>query len=164
MFFAAPAELRSWLERHRARETELWVGFHKKASEKPSITWAEAVDQALCFGWIDGVRKSLGETSYMIRFTPRKRSSNWSAVNVRRAKELIELGLMRPAGLKAFEARTDDRSATYSYEQRHAAKLTAGQERRFHADRRPWAFFRSQPPSYRTAASAKRRGRSGSTG
>ncbi len=119
MFFAAPAELRSWLERHRARETELWVGFHKKASAKPTITWAEAVDQALCFGWIDGVRKSLGETSYMIRFTPRKRSSNWSAVNVRRAK---------------------------------AAKLTAGQERRLRADRRAWAFFRTQPPSYRTAA------------
>src|SRR5215207_3179776 len=107
-FFATPDELRAWLAEHHDSAPELWVGFYKKGSGKPSITWPESVDQALCFGWIDGVRKGIDETSYMIRFTPRKPRSTWSAVNIKRVGELTELGLMRPAGVKAFEARSGE--------------------------------------------------------
>jgi uncharacterized protein YdeI (YjbR/CyaY-like superfamily) len=109
-FFATPDEFRAWLEKHHETSDELWVGFYKKASGKRSITWPEAVDQALCFGWIDSVRRSVNSDSYTNRFTPRRKRSAWSAVNVERAKKLIELGLMRPAGLRAFEARSDGRS------------------------------------------------------
>jgi uncharacterized protein YdeI (YjbR/CyaY-like superfamily) len=151
-FFATPADFRAWLERHHESDSELIVGFHKRGSGRPSITWPEAVDQALCFGWIDGVRRRIDDTSYSIRFTPRKARSTWSAVNIRRMKELVEGGLVAPAGLAAFERRADDRSAIYSYEQRKAAKLEADQERRLRADERAWAFFDAQPPSYRRAA------------
>jgi uncharacterized protein YdeI (YjbR/CyaY-like superfamily) len=151
-FFATPSEFRTWLEKHHDDERELWVGFYKKGSGKPSITWPEAVDEALCFGWIDGIRKSVDDESYKNRFTPRKHRSNWSAINIERAKELIALGRMRPAGLKAFEARTDEKSAVYSYEQRHAAKLERAQEREFRANAKAWGFFQSRPPSYRKAA------------
>jgi uncharacterized protein YdeI (YjbR/CyaY-like superfamily) len=151
-FFATPADFRAWLERHHERDSELIVGFHKRGSGRPSITWPEAVDQALCFGWIDGVRRRIDDTSYSIRFTPRKARSTWSAVNIKRMKELVEGGLVAPAGLAAFERRADDRSAIYSYEQRKAADLEADQERRLRADERAWAFFEAQPPSYRRAA------------
>ena len=144
--------MRAWLEENHDRATELWVGFHKKGSGRPSITWPESVDEALCFGWIDGVRKSLGPESYMIRFTPRKARSTWSAVNIKRARELAAEGRMRPAGLKAFEARTDDRSAIYSYEQRHAARLDPEHEREFRANAKAWDWFQSRPPSYRKTA------------
>jgi len=149
VFFAAPAEFRAWLAENHDRASELWVGFHKKATGQPSITWPAAVDEALCFGWIDGIRRSLGDESYMIRFTPRKPRSTWSAVNIARAKELIAEGRMRPAGLAAFEARSDDRSAIYAYEQRHDAQLAPEDERQFRADERAWSFFEAQPPSYR---------------
>ena len=148
-FFASPADWRAWLEENHDRASELWVGFHKKATGRPSITWPEAVDEALCFGWIDGIRRSLGDESYMIRFTPRKARSTWSAVNIARAKELVAEGRMRPAGLAAFEARSDDRSAIYAYEQRHAAKLAPDEEREFRANERAWEFFQAQPPWYR---------------
>ena len=151
-FFPTPAKLRAWLEKHHDTTQELVVGFFKKGSGKPSITWPEAVDQALCFGWIDSVRRSLDDERYTIRFTPRKPRSNWSAVNVKRAKELIDLGLMHPAGQKAFDARTDDRSAIYSYEQRHAAKLDEAYERRFRRNKRAWEYFQAKAPSYRTSA------------
>jgi uncharacterized protein YdeI (YjbR/CyaY-like superfamily) len=151
-FFATPADFRAWLERHHESHSELIVGFHKRGSGRPSITWPEAVDQALCFGWIDGVRRRIDDTSYSIRFTPRKARSTWSAVNIKRMKELVEEGLVAPAGLAAFERRTDDRSAIYSYEQRKAAKLEPDQERRLGADERANAFFEAQPPSYRRAA------------
>jgi len=151
-FFATPDEFRAWLEAHHGTETELVVGFHKKGSGRPSITWPESVDQALCFGWIDGIRRSLDEESYTIRFTPRKPRSTWSAVNINRARELIDEGLMRPAGLAAFEARADDRSAIYSYEQRHSAVLPPEMEERFRANRAAWRFFEAQPPSYRKTA------------
>ena len=151
-FFAEPAELRAWLEENHERESELLVGFYKKATGKPSITWPEAVDEALCFGWIDGIRRSLGDESYTIRFTPRKARSTWSAVNIARAKELIAERRMRRAGLAAFEARSDDRSAIYAYEQRHHAKLVPDEEREFRANERAWAFFEAQPPSYRKTA------------
>jgi uncharacterized protein YdeI (YjbR/CyaY-like superfamily) len=126
--------------------------FHKKGTGRPSITWPEAVDQALCFGWIDGVRRSLNDSSYTIRFSPRKTRSNWSAVNVKRFGELRKLGLMHPAGLAAFERRAEERSGIYSYEQRHTATLDEAQECRFRANRRAWDFFQSQPASYRMAA------------
>ena len=136
-FFATPADFRAWIER---------------GSGRPSITLPEAVDQALCFGWIDGVRRRIDYTSYSIRFTPRKARSTWSAVNITRMNELVEEGLVAPAGLAAFGRRTDDRTAIYSYEQRRAAKLEPDQERRLRADERAWAFLEAQPPSYRRAA------------
>jgi uncharacterized protein YdeI (YjbR/CyaY-like superfamily) len=151
-FFATPSEFRAWLEEHHATAKELLVGFHKKGSGKPSITWPEAVDEALCFGWIDSVRKRIDDTSYSNRFTPRTVRSTWSAVNIKRAEDLIERGRMRPAGRKAFKARTVDQSAVYSYEQRAKAKLGGEFERQFRSNTRAWEFFRAQPPGYRTTA------------
>ena len=151
-FFATPAELRAWFEENHESSQELWVGFYKRDSGRPSVTWPEAVDEALCAGWIDGVRKGIDETSYAIRLTPRKRRSAWSAVNIARARELISQGLMRPAGLKAFEERSEARSGIYSYEQRGAAQLDHARERQLRANRRAWDFFRTQPPSYRQTA------------
>jgi len=150
-FFKAPSDLRMWLEAHHASAKEFWVGYHKKSSGKPGITWPESVDQALCFGWIDGIRKSIDDISYKIRFTPRKPSSIWSAVNIKRAQELIQQGWMQPAGLKAFEARKENRSGIYSYEQR-SDKLDATYEQRFKKNKAAWAYYQSRPPSYRKAA------------
>jgi uncharacterized protein YdeI (YjbR/CyaY-like superfamily) len=151
-FFTTPAEFRKWLEKHHASETELWVGFHKKASGKPSLTWPEAVEEALCFGWIDGVRHSLDETSYTNRFTPRKPTSNWSLINVNKVAELIASGRMRPAGLRAFEQRAEARTGIYSFEQRAEAKLDRAMERRFRSDEKAWAYWQSCPPGYRKIA------------
>jgi len=152
VFFATPAKFRAWLDGHHADVKELWVGFYKKSSGKPSITWPESVDEALCFGWIDGLRKSIGEVSYKIRFTPRKPGSIWSAINITRAKELKTLGQMHAVGLKAFEKRSDERSAIYSYEQRKAAQFTRADEQRFRANKAAWDFFQSRPPGYRRLA------------
>lgn len=151
-FFASPAGWRAWLEKNHANTQELWVGLYKRDSGRPSITWPEAVDGALCFGWIDGVRKSVDEGSYKIRFTPRKPGSIWSAVNIKRAKELSRLGLMHAAGLAAFEKRDADRSAIYAYEQRRTATLPSEFEKQFRANAKAWAFFESQPPWYRRTA------------
>src|SRR5438270_3852964 len=137
-FFESPSAFRAWLEEHHDTTQELWVGFYKKSSGKPSITWPEAVDEALCFGWIDGLRKGIDDVSYMIRFTPRKPSSNWSTVNVKRVAELSRLGLMRPAGLKAFEARAQEKSGIYAYEQRNNAKLDEAYEQQFRANKQAW--------------------------
>lgn len=154
VFFATQAEWRAWLEANHASETELLVGFHKKGTGMPSITWPESVDEALCFGWIDGVRRSLGAESYTIRFTPRKPRSFWSNVNIRRAGELIAEGRMMPAGLRAFEARTGERSGVYSFEQEDQAKvvLSPEMEARFRADAGAWEYFQSRPPWYRRTA------------
>src|SRR5215831_169679 len=130
-FFASLAEWRAWLEKQHADAEELWVGFYKRESGRPSITWPESVDGALCFGWIDGVRKSIDRVSYKIRFTPRKPRSIWSAINIKRAKELSTLGLMHATGLAAFEKRDADRSAIYAYEQRKTAKLPSEFDRQF---------------------------------
>ena len=150
-FFATPAAFRAWLAEHHATRDELWVGYHKKDSGKPSITWPESVDEALCYGWIDGIRKSLGPESYVIRFTPRKPRSNWSAVNVARVAELTKAGRMQPAGLAAFEKRVPERTAVYEYEQatRPEAALDAASERAFRANAAAWAFFQAQPAGYR---------------
>jgi uncharacterized protein YdeI (YjbR/CyaY-like superfamily) len=149
LFFATPADFRAWLDLHHARDQELSVGFYKKDSGKPSITWPESVDAALCYGWIDGVRNSIDESSYRIRFTPRKPTSTWSAINVKRVAELTKLGLMRPAGIKAFEARKGDKTGIYAYEQRKSAKLPRAYETRFRANKKAWEFFQAQPPWYR---------------
>ena len=151
-FFPTATEFRAWLEEHHQEARELWVGFYKVASGRPSISWPEAVDEALCFGWIDGVRKGIDDASYTIRFTPRQARSTWSAVNIKRAEELTELGLMRPAGLKAFAARTEDKSGIYAYEQRDAARLDEASERRFRDNGRAWDFFQAQAAWYRRAA------------
>jgi uncharacterized protein YdeI (YjbR/CyaY-like superfamily) len=147
-FFATPAAFRAWLKKHHASATELLVGFYKRDSGKPSITWPEAVDQALCFGWIDGVRKRIDDVSYSIRFTPRKAVSNWSAINIARVAELTKLGLMQPAGLRAFEKRREDKSAIYSYENA-VRTLDPADEKTFRANRKAWQFFNAQPPWYR---------------
>jgi uncharacterized protein YdeI (YjbR/CyaY-like superfamily) len=152
VFFATPAKFRAWLEKHHASETELWVGFHRKASGKPSITWPESVDEALCVGWIDGIRKTIDESSYMIRFTPRKKTSTWSLVNLGRVPVLQREGRMRPAGLKAFEERAEAKSGIYSYEQRKHAALDAEAEKEFRKNARAWKFFSAQPPGYRKIA------------
>jgi len=151
-FFATSEEFRAWLEQHHDTATELWVGLYKKRSGRPSITWPEAVDEALCFGWIDSVRQSIDDESYMNRFTPRKPDSNWSAVNVRRVGELTKQRRMRAAGLKAFGQRRQGKTAIYSYEQRHAVKLDPAFERRFRASKEAWSWFQAQPDGYRATA------------
>jgi uncharacterized protein YdeI (YjbR/CyaY-like superfamily) len=152
LFFATPNELRAWFDAHHETADELVLGFYKVGSGRPSVTWPEAVDEALCVGWIDGVRRRLDDVSYTNRFTPRRPRSNWSAINIKRVGELIAEGRMRPAGLAAFEARTDDRSAIYSYEQRHNAQLGEEYERLFRDRADAWGWFEAQPPSYRKAA------------
>ncbi|SRR5258708_329403 len=147
-FFPTPSDFRAWLEAHHNKFPELLVGFYKKSSGKPSITWPESVAEALCFGWIDGVRKSLNETSYTIRFTPRKPTSNWSSININLVRKLTKQGLMHPAGLKAFAARSAKKSGIYSYEQRKSAQFTREQEKQFRANKAAWDFFRSQAPWY----------------
>jgi uncharacterized protein YdeI (YjbR/CyaY-like superfamily) len=151
-YFDGPEAWRAWLETHHADATELWVGYHKRATGRPSLTWAESVDQALCFGWIDGIRKRVDDERYTIRFTPRTARSVWSRVNIERVAELNAQGLMRPAGLTAFAARDDRRSGIYSFEQREDPRLSAEQEAAFRADAAAWAWFAAQPPSYRRPA------------
>jgi uncharacterized protein YdeI (YjbR/CyaY-like superfamily) len=148
VFFPTPALFRRWLEKHHDTDLELWVGFYKKSTGKPSITWPELVDQLLCFGWIDGVRKSLGEESYVIRVTPRKPRSNWSAVNVKRAEDLVKLGLMHESGLKVFRDRDVKKTNRYSFE-REQVQLAPAMEKRFRTNPRAWEFFQKQPPGYR---------------
>lgn len=151
-FFPTAQKFRAWLEKHHAGTSELWVGFYKKDSGRPSITWPESVDEALCVGWIDGLRKSIDAHSYMIRFTPRKPGSIWSAVNTRRAGELLEAGRMRPAGRRAFEGRDPKKTNLYSFEQRQAAELDRESAKRLEANRVAWKFFQSQPEGYRRTA------------
>lgn len=151
IFFASPAEFREWLEKNHATAQELWVGYHKKSTGKPSMTWPESVDQALCFGWIDGIRKTVDENSYTNRFTPRKPKSNWSAVNLKKVEELSSLGLMRPAGLKVYNEREQKDLSEYSYEEGNR-KLPEAYEQQFQASATAWAFWQAQPPSYQKAA------------
>ena len=150
--FERPEDFRAWLEQHHDTETELWVGFFKKGSGKPSMTWSESVDEALCFGWIDGIRKSIDDERFMNRFTPRRKGSNWSAINIRRVGALTEAGRMHPAGRKVFEARREDRSGIYSYERRDEAVFDPGFEKRFRAKKKAWVGFQARPRWYRQAA------------
>ncbi len=148
-FFETPAAFRAWLDENHQTSKELIVGFYKRASGKKSITWPESVDEALCFGWIDGVRHSLGDVAYAIRFTARKSISNWSAINVARVAELTKLERMRPAGLRAFEARKPEKTGIYAFERKKTAKLTIAEQTRLRANRKAAAFFDAQPPWYR---------------
>jgi uncharacterized protein YdeI (YjbR/CyaY-like superfamily) len=147
-FFGTPAAFGRWLRRHHASERELWVGYYKKASGRPSLTWPESVREALRFGWIDGLRKGIDDESYRIRFTPRKPASTWSQVNIRTARELIEEGGMEPAGLSAFEARRGPRSGVYTYEQ-DGSSAEERVARALKRHRAAWRFYRAQPPWYR---------------
>ena len=151
-YFKTPAEFRAWLVKNHNTATELGVVLHLKASGKPTMTWSEAVDQALCFGWIDSIARRMDETSRVQRFTPRKPKSNWSVVNINKVKELKAQGLMTPAGLAAFARREEARSGVYSYENRHLAKLDRDREATFKTHSAAWAFFGKQPPSYRQTA------------
>ncbi|SEW47848.1 Uncharacterized conserved protein YdeI, YjbR/CyaY-like superfamily, DUF1801 family [Chryseobacterium wanjuense] len=147
-FFATPQEFRKWLEKHHTSEKELLVGFYKVGTKKPSMTWSESVDQALCFGWIDGVRKSIDEHSYSIRFTPRKPTSIWSAINIKKVEELTKARLMTLEGQKAFDLRKEEKSAIYSHE-KEPATLDPDYEKQFKANKKAWEFFNNQAPSYR---------------
>ena len=148
VFFTKAADFRAWLQKNHATANEVWVGFYKKHTGKPSVTYKEAVDQALCFGWIDGIRKSIDDEAYMNRFTPRREGSNWSLVNIKRAKELIDAGLMKPAGARAFAGRDETKAEQYSFE-RERVTFSAAQLREFKANKRAWKFFEAQPASYR---------------
>jgi uncharacterized protein YdeI (YjbR/CyaY-like superfamily) len=152
IFFKSAAECRRWLERNHDKIAEQWFGFYKKSSGKRGVTYKEALDEALCFGWIDGLKKTVDESSYTFRFTPRRSKSVWSLVNTKRAEELSKLGRMKPPGLKAFAARDPARSGIYSFEN-EARKLSPSCEREFKAHKEAWKFFQAQPPGYRRTAS-----------
>jgi uncharacterized protein YdeI (YjbR/CyaY-like superfamily) len=163
IYFGSPEEFRAWLEENHESQTEVFVGYWKKATGKPSLTWSQAVDEALCFGWIDGVLRRVDDERHVQRFTPRKPVSNWSAVNIAKVEQLRAEGRMRPAGEAAFARRREAREAVtsaqreaesgvYSYEQRHKAALEAEQEERFRANAAAWEFFCGSPPSYRKMA------------
>lgn len=152
IFFATPEKFRAWLTKNHASASELWVGFHRKATGRPSITWPESVDEALCVGWIDGLRKTVDESSYMIRFTPRKKTSSWSLVNIRRVAELTVTNRMQAAGTKAFAERMEAKCGIYAYEQRKHAALDAAAEKEFRENAKAWTFFEQQAPSYRKVA------------
>lgn len=152
VFFANPGEFHTWLEQNHTTAPELLVGYYRKGSGKPSMTWAESVEQALCFGWIDGVRRSVGDDAYSIRFTPRRPKSNWSLVNVRTVERLIAEGRMTETGLRAFEARGEATTGTYSFEQGEVA-LTAEDEALIRANPDAWTQWQKFPPSYRKQAS-----------
>src|SRR5712692_949849 len=150
-FFKSPAGFRKWLKTNHAKAAELQVGFYKARASQKGITWPEAVDQALCFGWIDGVRKSIDENRYMIRFTPRRPTSIWSSVNLKRVAELSKLGLMQPAGLRAFDARDATKTERYSYE-RSVSQLSPADLEKFRANHQAWEYFSAQAPSYQRVA------------
>lgn len=147
-FFRTGNDLRAWLEANHDIAREIQIGFYKKGSRRTGITHREALDQALCYGWIDGVATSIDDERWTIRFTPRTPTSNWSLINVRRVKELADAGLMRPSGLEAFRRRSRKRTATYSYENR-PLDLTEPYLKAFRKNRRAWEFHRAQPPGYR---------------
>lgn len=147
-FFAKQSDFRMWLDKNHMKETELLVGFYKVDSGKPSMTWSQSVDEALCFGWIDGVRKSIDKDSYQIRFTQRKSTSIWSAVNIQKMEELKKQGLMRPAGLASFENRKENKSKIYSYEKAEV-EFAFEFENLFKANKKAWDYFLSLAPSYK---------------
>jgi uncharacterized protein YdeI (YjbR/CyaY-like superfamily) len=148
-YFDTASDFRDWLEAHHASAIELIVGFRKVSSGAPSMTWPESVDEALCFGWIDGVRKRIDERAYQIRFTPRKKDSIWSLVNVDKVRALSEQGRMRPAGLAAFAARRADRTGVYAFEREQDAELAPMEVEQFRQNTTAWSYFESVAPGYR---------------
>lgn len=151
IFFESSAELRAWFEANHETAPELWVGYHRKRTGRPTITWQDLVDQELCFGWIDSVRYRLGEDQSAQRVTPRRKGSIWSAINIRRFQELEKMGLVHPSGRAAFAKRDEARSRVYSYEN-WPQKLDATSEKEFRRNKAAWRFFEEQPPSYRRVA------------
>jgi len=147
IFFEDGEAFRNWLEEHHDKEKEILVGFYKVKTGKKSINWSDAVDQALCFGWIDGVMRSIDDEKYVRRFTPRKPDSNWSAINIAKVAALAEKGLMKPAGIEAFQKRKPEKSATYSFERELEFDPTL--EKIFRSNKKAWDFFSAQPPGYR---------------
>jgi uncharacterized protein YdeI (YjbR/CyaY-like superfamily) len=150
-YFASAAEFRNWLGTNHAKCSELMVGFYKRSSGRPSVTYSEALDEALCFGWIDGVRKSIDAEAYMIRFTPRRAKSQWSVVNIKHVQRLSAAGLMHSSGLKAFEG-AKQQKRKYSYEQQRESRFSVEDERRFRGTSGAWQFFQAQPAGYRRTA------------
>ena len=150
-FFKTPADFRNWLAKHHDTAAELWVGFYKKDSGKASITWPESVDEALCVGWIDGVRKKVDDVSYKIRFSRRRPRSVWSSVNIKRITQLLQEGRMLAAGEEAFARRLENRSGIYAYEQR-PTELPDPYGKKLKQNKAAWKFFESQPPYYRKLA------------
>jgi uncharacterized protein YdeI (YjbR/CyaY-like superfamily) len=150
-FFRTPASFRKWLEKNHDKAKELLVGFYKVSSGKQSMTWSKSVDEAICFGWIDGIRKSIDAESYSIRFTPRKPGSIWSAINIQKVETLSKQGLMHPSGMAVFEKREEKKSAIYSYE-KAPEKLSGDFLKKFKSNKRAWKFFQSMAPSYRRTA------------
>jgi len=151
-FFKNAEAFRRWLDRNATTATELIVGYYKVATGRPSMTWSESVDEALCHGWIDGIRKRIDDESYQIRFTPRKPSSTWSAINIAKFHQLEAEGRIAPAGARAFALRTEEKSVVYSYEQNDTASLSPEEEREFKRHKAAWHFWESAPPSYRKTA------------
>jgi uncharacterized protein YdeI (YjbR/CyaY-like superfamily) len=151
LYFPRPADLRKWFVKNHDKETELLIGFYKKGTGKASVDWEQSVEEALCFGWIDGVRRSLGPEAFCIRFTHRKPGSNWSAINIRKIGELNAAGKMHKNGLAAFGKRKENRSAIYAYENK-PKKLNPAADKKFRANQSAWRFFRSQAPSYQRTA------------
>ena len=151
VFFATPDELRDWFDANHATADELWLGYYKKASGRPSVEWSQVVDEALCVGWVDSVRKGVDDEVSVQRMTPRRKGSTWSARNVANVERLIAEGRMRPAGLAAFEARTEGNTAIYAYEQA-PSNLSDEELARFQADEAAWADWQRRPPSYRRQA------------
>lgn len=147
VFFATQLDFRKWLEKNHRKEKEIIVGYYKVSSGKPSLTWSESVDQAICFGWIDGIRRSIDEISYSIRFTPRNPKSIWSAINIKKVEDLTKLGLMKPEGIEAFNRLEENKSKVYAYE-KEPVKLSTKFERQFKTNKKAWEFFTSQAPSY----------------
>jgi uncharacterized protein YdeI (YjbR/CyaY-like superfamily) len=149
LFFESASAFRNWLALHAESATELLVGYYKVGSGRPSMAWPESVDEALCFGWIDGVRQRIDDQSYQIRFTPRKATSIWSAVNIAKFHDLQSRGLMTPSGVAAFARRQEHKSAVYAYEQAATAQLSEAETRRFKLSRDAWLYFEQCPPGYR---------------
>jgi uncharacterized protein YdeI (YjbR/CyaY-like superfamily) len=152
IYFERAEDLRAWFEANHETADELWIGYHKKRTGRPTVSWSDTVDEALSFGWIDGIRYSLDDDRFMQRLTPRRAGSNWSAINIAKVERLLAEGRMRPAGIAAFERRRADRSAVYSYERRHEARLTDEELATFRRDAAAWEWFGARPASYRTAA------------
>lgn len=148
IFFNNQYEFRKWLNDNHKKQTELLVGYYKVGSGKQNMTWSESVDQAICYGWIDGVRKSIDKDSYCIRFTPRKPKSNWSEINIKKVEELTKKGLMQPSGIESFNNRLQNNSGVYSYENKYE-KLSADFEKIFKTNKKAWSFFELQSPSYK---------------
>lgn len=148
VFFATQADFRKWLAEHHDTATELLVGYYKVKSKKPSMTWSQSVDEALCFGWIDGIRRSIDEECYCIRFTPRRATSTWSAVNIEKVEQLTKEGRMHPAGILSFEKRKEHKSKVYSYENK-PLKLSQELEKQFMTHKKAWSFFTAQAPWYK---------------